>query len=216
MDRTTVEQAKALRFRFLKALYEATKGNPNTWETAEEVGKTLGLSEQEAWELAGQYADDGYLEQKTMGGHLQIQPKGRRLVEEGLAPSVAPQPASASQHYDFRGATVNGSQIQLNSPGAAQSWDQSQGISGEQLLALVAELRRDFEGKLKTQDQIDELQAQLATLEAQAKSKKPNPKVVGEILKWVSEVAAIAFGDVGGHYLKAKLLALHLLPLLPL
>jgi hypothetical protein len=98
---------------------------------------------------------------------------------------------------------VINSQIQQGTSHSQQigTW---QGLSGEQLVSLVAEIRTAFAAAALSADQRADADAHLATLEAQSKAAKPNQSIVREALKSLRTVAE----QVAATLIAAKLFAL--------
>lgn len=121
---------------------------------------------------------------------LDLESKG--IIGEGMTFTMEEKQVVQAQHYHF--GDVSGSQIQIASSGSTQS--QLQGASTndiEALRRLIQALSEVLDSGVASADVTEELQAELATLRAQAASPKPKWEVIrmtARAIKTVTEGAA--------------------------
>lgn len=131
---------------------------------------------------------------------LDLESKG--VLGEGMSFSQEEKQIVQQQHYHFQ--DVNGSQIQIGSERANQTMTQTNGDMSA-VLALIDLLHDSIEREHIAEDARNELQAELATLQAQAASPKPKWPIIKAT---VSSIKAILENTAGG------MLATQLLPYL--
>ena len=119
--------------------------------------------------------------------------KAKGVLGEGMTFTQQEKQTVQQQHYHF--GDVSGSQIQIGS----NSSNQTQTQTGGDMAALSAliELLRDAiqQGRIEAEVR-DELQAELATLQAQAASPKPKWAVIKATAESIKAVLENAAGSV--------------------
>lgn len=201
-----LEIKKANRFKFLNALYEFTNGDTNAVVNLRSIGEICGLSPNEA-ESAMLYLHNEHLaEHRTIGGGVGITHHGVVQVEQALA-----APSRPTQYFpavvNINVGTMVNSQIQQ---GTSES-HQHQSIKQNDIQSLhefLTELSTALPSlKLKSADSC-EVDADIATLNAQAASPKPKRPIITESLKSLRRVLEEAAGHAVSSDLLPKLLAL--------
>lgn len=176
----TVEEKKAIRFRFLNDLYDRTDGSTRKTSMLEELGAPLGLDRSAAYEVASYLAREGLLKVATLAGHIQITHQGIKEIEEARS-----NPSRPTEHFPainlIHVGSMIGSTIQQGSPGASQAVQVSNPADRE-LLSLLTEIRQSIDRLgLNTEEQAD-LKGDLATVEAQLGTSKPKRSIIAECL----------------------------------
>lgn len=122
---------------------------------------------------------------------LDLESKG--VLGEGMTFSQEEKQMVQQQHYHF--GDVSGSQIQIGSNGSNQTQKQS-GSDMAALSALIELLHDAIQQGRVTEEVRDELQAELATLQAQAASPKPKWAVIKATAGSIKAVLENAAGGV--------------------
>lgn len=191
----TLEEKKAQRWRYLKALYELVDGRASPYAEAseEQIAKASGLNDEEL-EATGEYLiNEGLAEHPVMGRVVGITHHGIKEYERAMAHPERPT------HYFppiINIQNLTNSQVQIGSHGSTQVQHITQGLDVTGLASLVKEIR-SADLPSATRAQLDGI---LHTLEQQ---KQPEPSVVRALL---GSAKAIVDG-AGGTLLAAKIAA---------
>jgi hypothetical protein len=189
-----LEKRKEHRLRLLHALYEETEGDEHAFVKLWDLGREVGLSEDETT-LAYQYLrGEGLLEARAMGGVVSITHWGVKQVEAALE-----SPSEQTQYFP---PAINVIQIEraINSP------IQQASAGASQIVSIRAEHLESLHGFLDRLDAVlpdlelpetdsREIQAQAATVRGQLQSAEPDRTVVStamDRLRGVLEGAAAA------------------------
>lgn len=123
---------------------------------------------------------------------LDLEAKG--VLGEGMT-FTQQEKQTVQQHYHF--GDVSGSQIQIGSNSSNQTQTQTQTGGDMAALSALIELLRDAiqQGRIEAEVR-DELQAELATLQAQAASPKPKWAVIKATAESIKAVLENAAGSV--------------------
>ncbi|MCA3187724.1 MAG: hypothetical protein INH13_29705 [Cupriavidus sp.] len=132
--------------------------------------------------------------------------EGRGVIGEGMTFSAEEkanaQDAPASIVYQIENQTVvhgmHGSQIQQGTHGSTQSYEAG-GLDDERVLALVAEIRAAVGSSSLPRETVGEVEADLATIEAQVKAPKPKRGILTEALRSTRTVLENAAGGALGN-----------------
>ena len=184
----SVDDKKAQRFRFLNALYGKTDGDEHAQVQMFDLGKELGLSTN-VTERAVQYlVGEDLMEHAAMGGYVAITHYGVVQVEEALD-----APSQSTQYFPpviniLNVEQMTGSHVQQAGEGARFSVSIATTDLAE-LRSLVADLHRVAKELEKQTEVTGELSPQLATLDAQLESPRPNVTIVREALAACGERA---------------------------
>ena len=207
----TLAEKQNARLSFLKALYDKAEGSEDHEFDMNELGEELGLSADETSAVVDYLDGEGLLAAEgSLGGGIRLSHAGIVEVEQAIQ-----QPQRATQH--FPSAIINnvitiermvGSQIVQGSPAANQS-----GTFSDQdwttLQTWVSSVRSKLPDLKLTDDDMADAEANLATLEAQAKAKKPNKTILGTAgaaLGGLLEAAGKSAGTVAGTAIAQKLI----------
>lgn len=190
---TTLEEKKAQRWRYLKALYEATNGRASPYAEASEADVALasGLSGDDLDAVIEYLINEGLAEHTVMGPVIGITHFGVKEYERAMA-----HPEQPTHYFPpiISIGNLTNSQIQIGSHGSSQVQHITQGLDGAALTSLLAEIR-SADLPHATRAQLDGI---LTVLEQQ---KKPDPSMVKALL---TSAKAVVDG-VGAVQLVAKI-----------
>jgi len=180
-------QRKARRFQFLRYLYEHSlrlQDGQIQEVSAGEMQGAVGISAPERSQIEDYLAKRGLIELVSMGPTMAITITGIDYVEAALTAPERPTqyfPPAATLIMNVSGG-IHGSQVLQGSH--ASSPQLTVGASADvvsALLALVGDIRTEIGGRSMTADR-QEAEADLVTIEAQARSPKPKWTVIREAL----------------------------------
>lgn len=209
----TLEEKQQARLRYLKTLYDKTNGSEGDELDMDELGSELGLSEDETSDVVDYLNGERLLSDQGSLGSVSLSHAGVVEVEQAMqAPEqrtehFPPQVVHNVIHVD---KMVN-SQILQGSPGATQTGTFSaQDMSA--VLRWAAEVRSALPQLNLAADDLIDAEANLATLEAQAKAKKPDATILSRagvvvrgLLVAAGKGAATAIGAALGQKLIASI-----------
>ncbi|WP_426339729.1 hypothetical protein ACN9MZ_26110 [Pseudoduganella sp. S-14] len=118
--------------------------------------------------------------------------EGRGILGEGMTFTLQEKQMVQQMHYHF--GDVNGSQIQIGSNSSTQN--QAQAVDIDALKALIEVLRGAIDRNEVAGEAGDELQAELATLQAQAASPKPKWQVIKATASSIKSVLENGAGGI--------------------
>lgn len=198
---------QADRLRYLNHLYERVGGRSSAHVPMWELGQELGMEKEYTSDIVEYLVNEGYVERRVMGGGIGISHRGVRQVEQSNAdPNTAIGPFPAVNVINVQ--NMHNSQIQQ---GSHQS-SQTQSFSQNDLKALgrfLAQVRAKMADPSLPPAIRHELQANVATIDAQLQSARPKRGIVVESLRSIRTVLE----EAGGNIVAAGLLPL-LAPLL--
>lgn len=176
-----LERRDALRFAFLRRLYDVSGGSTRGGIQMEEIGGELGLDRRETARIVEYLRGEALVDWFGGGGLVGITHDGVREVEAALRrpddPTKHFPPVVIAENY-IQAQTITNSQFQFQTVGSTQ---QMGAADVAEISALIAQLR-DVIAQLDLDDEnAAAAEADLATASAQLES--PRPK--GSILKAV-------------------------------
>jgi hypothetical protein len=192
MDQQAVplEAIRARRFAFLSALYDAAEGSSDSHVNMRKTARSIGLDDEPADKVVTYLAGEGLLSWAAMG-MIRLTHEGVKEVEQAQSAPERPTPhfppLVLAQTYINVG-TMNQSQIQQGTTGSTQ-WFAA--VDVDALRELVDDVRAL---ELDPQHARD-VEAELAKVEAQLDSPRPDRSVLREAL---SSTRTILEGAVGG------------------
>src|SRR5262245_7049868 len=134
----SLEQMKADRFKFLKALYDASGGDRFKYFHLGRLGDVLGFDQQRTLVIGDYLKDEGLIAYHAFGPIIGITHHGIREVEEALSAPEQPTHYFPAVNVISIGSVVN-STIAQASTDVSQVINLSEGRTQE-LLALLNEL----------------------------------------------------------------------------
>jgi hypothetical protein len=191
-----LEEKKRQRLLFMKTVYDKTQGDRFTFTNIAEIAPAVGLSLEDAGRVGDYLVGEGLIKWAYFGGGIAITHQGIKEIEQALS-----QPERPTEHFS---AAINvihigqmTGQIQQGTIGSVQHQVQSVGEAERAQLAHFVEEVRRARPLPDAGDAGPELDAQLATIEAQMRSARPQRAVLKaaggvllEILKSASGTAA--------------------------
>lgn len=197
-----MRELQAKRFAYLQRVYDDWQdvgaGSMQKLH-ATVVQNHLGLGEDEAGRIMEFLKGRGLLDYTAFGPLLQITDYGIDYVERALAAPDQPTqyfPAINVLHIE----QVIDSQIQQGTTQSQQTGEWK-GPSGAELAAIAAEIRSALATARLNDAQRDDADANLETLEVQAKARRPNKTITREALASLQRIAE----QVGATLIAAKL-----------
>jgi len=198
----TVEELRADRFRFLKALYEASGGDEYSLISMFDIGQSLEFARGYTSNIAQYLKGEGLIEFRAIGGIISISHYGIRQVEDAISHPEQPTHYFPAVNNITIGTMINSS-IQQASPDATQIFSQGDTRTDE-LRQLVAEIKNAISQLELQPDAQQDVAADVATLEAQLSSSRPKAVIITESLSTIRSVlegvagSAIATGLIAG------------------
>ncbi|EJY54982.1 multi- copper enzyme maturation ABC-type transport system permease component-like protein [Alicyclobacillus hesperidum URH17-3-68] len=177
-----IEERTRQRFQFLKTVYELTDGDPHSYVDMWEIGRNQGLNPSDTQNIVTWLSNEGLLGDGFIGGGISISHKGVQEIETALS-----HPKQRTRYFPPVLNIVNignmtNSQLQQGTTASTQTLTQSpvsmDSIRNEleKLKSAIANLHLDDETSA-------EVEAQIQTVEAQLKSKRPIHIVIEESIK---------------------------------
>lgn len=205
-EKELLEQKKARRFKYLKALYDASNADPMARIDMHSLGANLGLNSAEVDAIARYLHDEGLLKFVAMGGIIAITHRGVIEIEESIE-----APSKPTEHFPafnvINVGSMHNSQITQGAFGSSQS----NHISSPDLQSLkdFLETASGIVSKLELgEDAEREIKADLATLHAQVDSTKPKTGIIHECLSSVRRILEGAAGKAAADALLPPVIAL--------
>jgi len=199
-----IEEIREKRFQYLHLLWEKTDGNIRAREDMDALGELLGYSKQEIEKVVQYLVDEYLVKYAGLSKLIEITHEGVKEIEEALSHPEEPT------HYFPPVNIINvhhmeGSQIQQGTVSSSQSG------------TFITENKKDFDEFLNVlkdklsdlnlgDDDKDEIDSDIATLEAQLNSSRPKSSILKESLLSIQRILEGAGG---------ALVAQQLLPYIP-
>lgn len=202
---SSLEELKKKRFQFLHKLWELTGGNQSKMVRIGQVAEPLGFDDNIA-EAVVQYLRGEELLEATTSGlvapryfdvGLHIKHKGIKEVEAALTTPQSPTehfPANVVNYISI-GSMIN-SNISQASPGSYQAIFITEN-SKQELKEIVLALKEVLRQAHLKQEQKEELESEIQTLESQMGSPKPKAIIIRESLSSAKRILESAGGPVG-------------------
>jgi hypothetical protein len=207
-----IERKHQLRLAFLKKIYELAEGNTDVLVKGAEVAHQIGLKdgEEDQARAVAQYLEgEGLIrvEGRFRGlGPVRLTHAGLREIEDAIR-----QPDTPTRHFRpiniLHVDQMIGSTIQQGTIGSSQTLNiGSEAL--EQLRAFIERLSHSLDELQLQMDSRDELNAEVATVEAQLNSPKPKTSILREGLSSIKRILEGAVGSAIGAQLASQLPAL--------
>lgn len=198
----SVEELRADRFRFLKALYEAGGGDEYAFISMFAIGESLGFDRGYTSNIAQYLKGEGLIEFRALGGIISISHYGIREVEDAISHPEQPTHYFPAVNNITIGTMINSS-IQQASPEATQVFSQGDVRIGE-LKTLVDQIKNSLDQLTLSPGDRQDVEADISTIEAQLAASKPKTTIISECLSTIRSVlegvagSAIATGLIAG------------------
>ena len=198
-----IRDTQANRLAYLVFVYEkwqqVRSGNIQSLP-ATVVHEHLGMSRDEGSRIEHYLNDKGLIKFMSMGPSIAITDYGVDYVEQALA-----EPDWATEYFPpinvLHIEKVINSQVQQGTVNSNQTGEWA-GITADQLAAIIAEVKSLADMPLSTEQRQD-FDANLQTLEAQAKASRPSKTIIREALSSIRTIAE----EVGAALVASKILA---------
>jgi hypothetical protein len=175
---STLEEKRRKRLQFMEAVYEATGGDRFTFIELGVIAPKIGLSQDDAGQVAQYLVDEHLLKWAAMGGVLEITHYGIKEVEQSRS-----QPSMPTVHFPpfnvIHIEHMTQSQIQQGTTGSVQQMSQAISSNDAEILRrFLAVLERQLVALHLSTDAQAELEAQIATMTGQMKSANPKRSIL--------------------------------------
>jgi hypothetical protein len=193
-------EKKAKRFRFLHFVYQKTDGDEHEHLDMWAIGTELGFSREQTERMVDYLVGEHLLQFVAMGGLIGITHYGVVQVERALS-----EPAQATEYFPpvvniIHVGTMTGSTIQqAGARSLLTATLQPQEVAP--MRELVKELKSVLPDLISAGGRREELEAHVATLEAQVAISTPNRTIVREALYTVRNVLEGMTGSVAASVL---------------
>lgn len=200
---TSLEERKAQRFRFLHGLYNATDGDSASLEDIKVLSEQLGMEKAVADRTMEYLMGEGLAEWKAMS-LIAITHYGVVQVERALE-----HPEEPTEYFPPVVNIVNvtnmvGSQIQQAGHGANQKATLTENDL-EAVLRFIKEVEDATQELVLDDELLQDLTADIATVKAQAGSRRPKTAIVVEALRSIRAILENAGGAVVASQLLSAL-----------
>ena len=175
MDALT--KKKTDRFRFLNHLYERTNGDNHALEDMWHVGEELGLSRDETERTVEYLVGEELATHRAIGGVIAMTHAGVVQVERALSKPEAPTEYFPPVVNILHVQSMVGSQIQQGTHSSTQSQTVSQNDI-EPIREFLTNLKQKLGDLPLKQEEREEADAEIQTVEAQLKSSKPKTAMI--------------------------------------
>jgi len=211
-----LRRTQALRFAFLRRLYEVSAGSTRSGIKMEEIGRELGLDRQATGRIVDYLHDEGLADWFAFGGMIRITHDGVVEVEQAIA-----QPQAPTEHFPpvviaetfIQAQTITGSQFQIRTTGSQQHLG---AVNADELRILIAELRELVKNLELGEDESATVEADLASAEAQLKSPQPKAGILRSAFESVQRITESAVGGAASREIAQQLAHLvHVIDQLP-
>jgi hypothetical protein len=200
MDSSRLNEIRAARFAFLRAVYDETEGTTERMVQMNDIGAKVGFDDDRTERIVSYLIGEGLLEWAAMGGLIELTHWGLKEVEEVLS-----APDQPTEHFPplivaenvLQVGTMTNSQIQQ---GTVNSTQRLEAVDVAALRELVADIRAVAATLDLELESTAELKAELATIDAQLGSPRPKSRVLRESL---ASARAILEGAAGGGLVAA-------------
>ncbi len=199
MSEERIRELNRLRFDLLRRLYDVSGGRRDVIVALNDLANEMGIDRNDAYSLADWLRGEYLLEFKTLGPGIAITHHGVKEIESAIAAPDEPTTYFPPVNLIYVGS-MSGSQIQQGTIAS----NQSQLIANTDpalLIELIASVREALEELQLSAEQADELESDLATLEAQATSPRPKSTIVREALSSIRTILEGAAGQVAASIL---------------
>jgi hypothetical protein len=183
-DRDLLRKRQEHRYRFLRALYDATRGSTSAFLNMWELGESLDLSRQETNDVENYLGAERLLKPMALGGEISITHAGVQEVEASIErPDDDTDHFSAAVINNF--TTYHGPVIHQSGSRNVANGVQNNGVSGDQLSAVLATIRR-LAASLKPEERDQALEL-VQVVDEESRSPQPKKAMLRTALKGLKE-----------------------------
>ena len=188
-----IERQQALRFAFLRRVWEIVEGNTFDAVKAESLGEELRLSEDEVFHVTQYLVNEGLLEYSDIGGiNVNITHWGIKEVERALT-----KPDESTNHFlpmnVIFANSISNSPIQQGNVDSIQATTLAN--QREDILLFLEQLRRELSQIDLDQTQRQVIEASADAVNGQMNLPEPNEALVREGLRSIRNALEQAVGS---------------------
>lgn len=190
-----IKKVKQDRFVFLHKVYELVEGRTGYVLDGWEVGKELNFEKEYTTNIYYYLKEEGLVEAMGSGIRLAITHSGIKEIEEALS-----EPNKGTEHflpinqYNINIGVMNGGAIQQATKNSTINYVNSIEIINE-INNFTKELKNFISNSNLSNEEIEELQTDIQTIEIQSNSKKPKKEILKTSL---TSIKTILEGVVAG------------------
>jgi hypothetical protein len=190
-----IKKVKQDRFVFLHKVYELVEGRTGYVLDGWEVGKELNFEKEYTTNIYYYLNEEGLVEAMGSGIRLAITHSGIKEIEEALS-----EPNKGTEHflpinqYNINIGVMNGGAIQQATKNSTINYVNSIEIINE-INNFTKELKNFISNSNLSNEEIEELQTDIQTIEIQSNSKKPKKEILKTSL---TSIKTILEGVVAG------------------
>ena len=185
--RARVEQRRGWRLQLLHALYERTDGDPVFIIGTLDLGRELGIPNEEVWDVVAYLAQEGLTDHATGDGGISITHEGVKEVEAALSAPAQATPRFPPARNVIRIERAVNTVIQQGNVGSTQTV-KIEGAVAAEATALADAVEAALERLGAERTERDQLRAQLDALRAQLAAPKPRFAAVREAATAITDV----------------------------
>ena len=201
-----VDEMIKRRFQFLHEIYDLSNADINRYYQSYKVGEKLGYSNKLTTQVIQYLEKEGLIKFRTDAmTTISITHEGIKEVEQALTnPNEATEHFSPAKNIIINIKEMTDSQIQIESPYAIQSK-----TSNKELLKKLTDLneciKKGIEKLELKDDEKQELEADVQTIDAQLSSPKPKMNILKTCVSSIRRIMEGAFGQIIASQVLGKL-----------
>lgn len=191
----SIQKLKQDRFKFLHKVYEVVEGKRGYILDGWEVGKELGFEREYSTNIFYYLNEEGLVEPMGSGIRLAITHSGIKEIEEALS-----EPTEPTEHflpfnqYNINIGVMNGGAIQQATNNSTINYTNSSEVLNA-ITDFTGELKQFIDNSNLSNDEVEELQTDIQTIEVQSRSKKPKTEILKTSL---NSIKTIIEGTIAG------------------
>lgn len=190
-----IKKIKQDRFTFLHRVYELVEGRTGFMLDGWEVGRELYFEKEYTTNIFYYLNEEGLVEPMGSGIRLAITHYGIKEIEEALnEPNKQTEHFIPFNQYNISIGVMNGGAIQQSTINSTINYTNSSEILNA-ITDFTNELKQFIDNSNLSNDEVDELQTDIQTIEVQSKSKKPKTEILKTSL---NSIKTIFEGTVAG------------------
>lgn len=190
-----LKKLKKERFDFLNKVYESVKGSTSYMVNMWDVGNELNFSREQTHSIFNYLNDEGLVEPMALGGGMAITHYGIKEIEEAFS-----EPDKPTEHflpinnYNINIGVMNGGAVQQATNNSTINYTNSNEVINA-ITDFTKELKQFIDNSNLSNDEVEELQTDIQTIEVQSNSKKPKTEILKASL---NSIKTIIEGTIAG------------------
>ena len=191
-----INKVKEDRYKFLYKVYEISNGQMAYMVNGDQVGKELGFDSNYSANIYYYLNEEGLTEPMGAGIRLAITHLGIKEIEESLEnPAKPTEHFLPIQQYNINIGTMSGGAIQQASENSTINYSFSDKTK-EDISSLLDELKEVVSILELKEEEREELEVDIQTIEVQNRSNKPKKVVIKTLLNSVKAILERASGSI--------------------